>query len=389
MSESLTLFEMEPVPTPAKPAAAPFELPDDWEPEIKGPAPKDLEVVIDQERVDYVLGTLLDAYDLGQYPYNQDHVRLPHDPRHMPKTLERGTRDHAMLLWNVCYYMRGGIKSVDAFKRLSSMYDDRPDLFKPELACKTDPAEIADELKQHGLGFQGTVSQQWVVNSQRLTDRYEGDPRKIFTDIETYDDCLALIKNQSKERGFIGFQEKMTSMITYYLMDEGMIQPFMFPIPVDLHVMRVSIANKMVTFPNAEPGTNLYTPELLATLRKLYVDYAIRKYANPLRLCDAVWMLSESSCGTHPGNVTLEPFGRDKRNGRSTILIPKQVDIEDPRQQAAYDASCRSCPLEETCEYNIPGKQYYVAGGIVIRGRRTRFPLQEIAGPEGTSETLF
>jgi hypothetical protein len=191
-----------------------------------------------------------------------------------------------------------------------------------------------------------------------------------------------LIQNKKGE-GFMGFQEKMTSMIIYYLMDEELIQPFNFPIPVDLHVMRVSIANEMITFAdrrgNPLPyGTNLFSKETTAALRSLYLDYAHERGINPLRLCDAVWMLSESSCGRHPGNTTIEPFGRKFRNGRKTYLIPKVVDTHNPGQQKAYAESCAQCPVQDTCEFNIPGTQYYVGGNIIIRGRRVRFPLSDI-----------
>lgn len=77
-------------------------------------------IEVDHDRVDEVIGTILAAYEAGGFPYNQDTVRLPHDPRHMPETLERGGREHALFLWASCYYMRGGIKSVDAFRSLST-----------------------------------------------------------------------------------------------------------------------------------------------------------------------------------------------------------------------------------------------------------------------------
>lgn len=365
---------------------APPIIPQGWVAEVAKPTPKHMEIVIDMQQVDIVLGTLLDSYENNTYPYNQEHVRLPHDKRHMPESLQYGSRDHANVFMGLCAYMRGGIKSVDACKRISKLYDDRPDLFRPEIAMQMEPTEIAAELRSHGLGFQKTVSKQWVENSKRLTKLYDGDPRKIFDGINSYEECLKRLKNDNNGNGFIGFQEKMASMLTYYLMDSAMIEPFMFPIPVDLHVMRVSIANRMVTFPGVEDGTNVYTPELLATLRTLYVEYAINKGVNPLRLCDAVWLMSESSCGKNPGNITLEPFGRGRRDGRSTLLMPKEVDITSPAQHKSYDASCRSCPLDDHCQDNIPGKPYYVAGTLMVRGRRVRFPFIQ---PKKPDPTLF
>ncbi len=362
------------------------QIPDDYVSEILPPSGKKLEVSVNKTHAHQVLDTLMTAYESSAPPYDQDRVRLPHDPRHMPETLERGSVDHAMFLFNICYYMRGGIKSNDAVKRMSTIYDAHPQLFNCEQVLAYKPAEIAEVLTHHGLGFQETVSQQWLENSQRMLTRYDGDPRKIFDTVTTYEQSQALIQNDGKGKGFMGFQEKMTSMIIYYLADEGLIDHFNFPIPVDLHVMRVSTANEMITFGDAPHGTNLYQPETTAALRELYENYADEKQVDARRLCNATWMLSESLCGMNPGNGTKEPHGRAARDGRSTYLVPNKVDVNDPAQQNAYEKSCRICPLQRTCKFNIPGTPYYVAGSLIIRGERLEFPpLPE----QGTQESLF
>lgn len=351
------------------------DVPFDYAPEVLPSSGEKLKVVIDYEHAYGVLDTLMDAYEHNAPPYNLDRARLPHDSRHMPETLERGSVDHAMFMFNVCYYMRGGIKSNDAVKRMSRVYDSHKELFDCKSVQDFSSSQIEEILKSNGLGFQKTVAKQWIENSRRMLEQYDGDPRNIFDGVKSYTESQKLIQNDGKGNGFYGFQEKMTSMIIYYLADEGLIDPFMFPIPVDLHVMRVSIANEMIKFGDVPYGTNLFTDETLRALRTLYFDYAYDNNVDPLRLCDAVWMLSESSCGRHPGNTTIEPLGRKNRNGRSTYLIPKVVDINDPVQQKAYEESCRTCPIQETCEFNIPGTQYYVGGNIIVRGRRVRFPL--------------
>ncbi len=345
-------------------------------PEVLPPTKEQLKIEVHREHAFEVLDTLMDAYAQNAYPYNLDSTRLPHDPRHMPETLQLGSVDHAMFLFNVCYYMRGGIKSNDAVRRMSRVYNAHPELFDCEFAQGVDPDELAGVLTEHGLGFQKTVSRQWVENSRRMVERAQGDPRKLFENVDDYEQSLKVVKNDGKGNGFLGFQEKMTSMIVYYLMDEELIEPFQFPIPVDLHVMRVSIANEMITFGDAPYGTDVFKKETLETLRELYYDYAQNRGVSALRLCDAVWMLSQSLCGQHPGNTTLEPLGRHNRNGRSTVLIPGEVLTQDKAQRAAYERSCGRCAIEKTCQYNIPGTPYYVGGNLIIRGPRERFPVE-------------
>lgn len=331
-------------------------------------------IVINWDRSRAVLGRIMDAYRNGDFPYNQDATRLPQDPRHMPSTLEMGTKEHAMYLFTTCLYMRGGIRSDEAFRKLSTIYDKEPGLFVAEEAAAIEPATIAQVLTLNGLGFARRNSEFWVENSTRLKNRWDGDPRNIYKEVQGYEDCLVHIANDQKGGGFKGFQEKMVSMITYYLMEAQLIPEFTFPLPVDLHVLRVTIANEMVLFPGYEEGADLYQPEVLAVMRELYHQYAIEIGGDTLGLCNAVWMLSQSLCGINPGNVTLEPEGAKARKGRSTVLVPLDIDTNSPAQNSAYDRSCRSCPVEDTCEWNLPSKPYYVSGILSKRSRRTRFP---------------
>jgi hypothetical protein len=124
-------------------------------------------ITIDKEHAYPILDNLMEAYTSNASPYNLDRVRVPQDPRHMPKTLERGSVDHAMFLFNVCYYMRGGIKSNDAVKRMSAIYDAHPELFNADFARTFDSNELQAILKENGLGFQATVANQWIENSRR------------------------------------------------------------------------------------------------------------------------------------------------------------------------------------------------------------------------------
>jgi hypothetical protein len=66
------------------------------------------------------------------------------------------------------------------------------------------------------------------------------------------------------------------------------------------------------------------------------------------------------------------------------VLIPLPVNTADPIQQKNYQESCRQCPVQDTCEYTVPGKMYYVAGAVIIRGERIEFPE-----PTHSQENLF
>lgn len=247
-------------------------------------------IIVNFDRVENVLTTLTNALKNNQFPYNHKNTILPQDYRNQPEKLEIGPKEHAMFLFNACYYM--------------------------------------------------------------------GDR----------------IANKENNKGFWGFQGKMVSMLTYYLMDEGMIPYFDFPPPIDMHLMRVSIANELVTFEGDKENDNLQSQELLAIMRDFFYNYAISHKINVLRLADAVWLLSQTLCGNQPGNVTLEPLGISNRSGRKTFLIAQPISTEDTKQRLDYQNSCAECPIEETCLWNVPGKYYFVQSRLFRRGQRTKFP---------------
>ncbi len=330
----------------------------------------ELRVIPHFDKLDATVETLLEARSNNEFPYGLDSANLPQDERNMPSELPRGGREHANFLWATCYYMRGGIKSTAAFAALSDIYRDEPSLFDPLIAETEDPIRVTELLQSNGLAFNATgIGNAWVENARRMADLYDGDPRNLFQDAKRYEDVLHKVKNSKKGRGFIGFQEKMVSMITYYLMDADLIPYFDFPLPVDFHVLRVSAANEIITFENVPEDSDIYSEQTLATLRNMYHDYSVTHGVSQLDVCNAVWSLSSAICGSQPGNIMLEPNKGEGRKGRSTHIIPLPIDLNSPQQLAMYERSCGLCPLEQSCEKNMPSKEYYVRGRATLSPR--------------------
>ena len=325
------------------------------------------------DRLDAIVDKLIAERKAERFPYHLDEAQLPQAPQNMPPSLERGGVEHAMFLMNTCYYMRGGIKSVAAFRSLSALYEQQPDLFDAHRAQSMSPDFVQGHLAAFGLNYKSAeVSKSWIENSRRMVETYDGDPRKIFRGDIDYDELLSRIRNQDG-RGFIGFQKKMASMLSYYLMSDGLVPYRDYPLPVDFHVLRVSAANGIVTFDRPAENGNILSDDVLDMLREMYRDYSVTHNVSQLDVCDAVWSLSAAVCGKQPGNIWLEPDKANGRSGRSTLIHPLKIDLNDPRQQRMYRDSCGLCPLEETCQTNYPSKPYYVAGEM--RGSpRIRFP---------------
>lgn len=339
-----------------------------------------LRVIPHFDQLDAVVDTLLEARANHEFPYTLEAANLPQDERNMPPELPRGGRGHANFLWAACYYMRGGIKSTAAFAGLSSVYAAEPELFDPHHAMNDDPERITELLKAHSLAFSSsTIGPAWVENARRMVELYDGDPRQIFAGTTNYDVLLSRVKNNGRGKGFVGFQEKMVSMITYYLMDSELIPYFDFPLPVDFHVLRVSAANEIITFENLPEDGDIYSDKTLATLRAMYHDFSVTHGVSQLDVCNAVWSLSSAICGTQPGNIMHEK-DRNNRDGRNTYIKPMPIDTSDSKQIKMYERSCGLCPLEQSCAHNMPSKEYYIRGRAILSERK-RFPT--------VNETLF
>jgi len=325
------------------------------------------------KQLDAIVDTLIAERAANRFPYHLDAAQLPQDEANMPASLPLGGREHAVFLFNSCYYMRGGIKSVTAFKQLSAMYEMSPELFDPFVVKDIDPEFVRGVLAQHGLNYKSKeVSKSWVTNSARLVDQFDGDPRNIFEDNLDYFELLRRVRNQSG-KGFIGFQKKMASMLSYYLMSAGLVQYRDYPLPVDFHVLRVSAATDIIGFENMPADGDIYKENVLDLLRDMYRDYSVTHGVSQLDVCDAVWSLSSAICGVQPGNVMVEPNKSRGRQGRKTEICPLEIDVNDARQQRMYEKSCSLCPIEKDCHQNFPSKTYYVRGKM-IGSPRIRFP---------------
>lgn len=350
-------------------------------PSMRPEASRDnLTVIPHFDQLDAVVDRLLAAQEKNAFPYNLDAAQLPQDERNMPPSLPRGGREHANFLWATCYYMRGGIKSTSAFRSLSKIYEQQPEVFDPEHACRMDPSDITALLVENGLAFSAeNIGRYWVKNAHRMLGFYDGDPRNIFDEVSSYEQVLKRVRS-TPNSGFAGFQKKMSSMISYYLMDAELIPYFDFPLPVDFHVLRVSAATEIITFENAPDDNDIYSEKTLDMLRALYHDYSVTHGVSQLDVCNAVWLLSSAICGSQPGNIMLEPGDRNRRNGRKTHIVPMPIDTSNPRQLRMYEKSCAPCPVEEVCEFNMPSKAYYVAGKALL-SPRVRFERDDVLFP--------
>jgi hypothetical protein len=326
-----------------------------------------METRINYDRAAQVLSVIYKNYESKSYPFNLPRANPPQIPENMPKRLKAGSVDHANFLFCLCYYMRGGIESDVACRRLSALYDDRPSLFDPVVARAIMPDEFMPILKDIGLTYKGKdVCRFWPENANRLHKQYNGNPVRIFEGVDSYEEaCHRIIRNGDPEKGFFGFREKMVSMIIYYLMDAKFLSPFAFPVPVDIHVSRISIAHELVTAEGIR-DENHFVKEVLDKIREMFMWFIAKHNADPLVLTNAVWLWSRLMCRNNPGNGSTIS---EKREGRKTKVDAHRL-LWTSRQVKMWKKSCGSCDIRETCCHNIAAAEYHIQGRIACRSPR-------------------
>ena len=304
-----------------------------------------------------ILDTLVDAYKNKLPPYDKAILPQGFKPdSFVDGGVNCGSHSHAMYFWNVCSYMSGRTNSDTAFKAMTNIFEENPELFDCYTLAQTEPAKIFNILKKHGLGRQNLVATNWINNAQKLIELYDGDPRNIFDGVDSYKGCVDRIKN-SDGNGFAGFREKMTSMILYFFMDEVLIPGVSFPIPVDFHAQRVALATEMVT---VEPLNFYKNDNFENALRGLFQDYlSVRQDVNPLDLTNSVWLLSSNFCNKSTGNNSSAT--RDE-NG-TNFTFPK-IESNKRAHSEAWRKSCGRCAVKNICRYYVPSRPYYVKGLI-------------------------
>lgn len=320
-------------------------------------------VTIDWQRAAVLFDTLVMAVKKKSFPF--DRVQVPQVRENIPASIEWGSYEHALFLFAVCYYMRGGIKSETAIKSLGKMYVASPDLF---LHGSEYSAElIQNQLKQNRLNYASTqVAQFWVVNAQKLNLYWSNDPRRLFTDDPDYKTlCMRIIRKRNSDPsfGFFGFREKMVSMLIYFYMHAGIIPEGHFPLPIDFHLQRLMLSHGVLKVEGQGLGDDHYSADLLAAGREVTHQYCRDQNMRSIDLADALWLLSSTQCNQHPANRSV---GGRKRNGRSTKLKPFEF-VWNERFVDMYSRTCCICPVQSTCLAHIPAAHYYIQGKLVMR----------------------
>jgi hypothetical protein len=342
-----------------------------------------LQIVIDWQRAYAIFDRALRAYERRDYPYNK--VEVPQIEENLPRNMKSGGVEHAIFLFCICYYMRGGKTSDEAVRAMSRIHEANPKYFSPLYFIKNGGKELElvttlkELLVQNGLIYKAhEVARHWVANSTKIATHWDSNPLTLLSGTSCYEEACANLMGGDKTdlsnpQGFYGFRHKMVSMLIYFFTEQGLMKElYPYPVPVDFHILRISVAHKIITVPG---GNGSYNPDHLSpAVREVTQKYCEDRGASPIALCEALWLLSRTSCRLHPGNSSHISIDR---KGRKTEITPIIVDWRES-QTRKFERSCGICSISRTCQFNIPSSSYYVQGKIRIRGKRETPPQETL-----------
>ncbi|MEI6379121.1 MAG: hypothetical protein WCO55_05665 [Candidatus Falkowbacteria bacterium] len=335
-------------------------------------------IIINWDIAEKVFGKLIQLLRAGAPPY--DKAQLPHIKENLPKNIKTDT-ELACFLFCSCYYMRGGINSLQAILTLSPIYQKYPLIFRPDYFRREKfeghQAAIRKLFVGTSLNYGAEATAGfWVKNFRKLDYFWHGNPLMLFDGLDgDYSLLYHRIVNQGKfnpdkPNGFLGFQEKMASMLSYFLVDTGLVKPLMIPVPVDFHVMRMMVEHNIIQIDQADYGKNIWRNGFISALREVSLVYCERHKIEPVELCNALWLYSRSCCKDSPGNVGY----MDEYRGRQTAInYPAGASWRTDKTQRYYNV-CGSCPVKTTCIHDVPSAHYYKRHELICKPKEK--PIQ-------------
>ena len=323
-----------------------------------------MRAIINQDRAEAIVGRVMNQLERGLPPFDDAKVILPQEPSNLPPSLPSDGR-----LRTVCFWMRGGIPSIQAVRRVGDLYELRPDIFEIKVAAEMEPEEVVPLLEECGLQFLSSqIKLHWITNAQRLLDVYGKDTRSLFAGVENFDEACRRVCNRGKT-GLWGYQEKMTSMLIYYLTCDGLIDPFPYPPPVDFHFLRIFLSTRALVVKDAPPDGIPYCREIADPVRQFLMEHSVRSGLGPEDLAAAFWLYGSNMCAYNVGNGTRQ----GKYGARSTDLSAIPVTWSKG-QRGSHDSHCGICPLAGFCDSNWPSAYYFRKGVFFERGPRPQPP---------------
>jgi endonuclease III len=214
----------------------------------------------------------------------------------IPDGVEPLSRDHALFLFYTAVNDHG-MKSSRLYAKAKMLFLDRHDLFEPTKVVAgfigpQDPKLVDGTGKQLGTRYPKETAKTWYINSERLTQRYGGDPRNLFRSSSDARELLKEIKT------FRGYGPKIGGMILRAVVGLGFAEVSGIEevlVPVDIHDSRICFLTGVLKLNDGTEGRvdyYAYVPKVQRVLLNACNSLGIKWLA----VDRALWLIGSRGC---------------------------------------------------------------------------------------------
>ena len=172
---------------------------------------RNLLITINQAKAETIFSRLLDGYLRKEYPYDQPDA-VPPQVRGNLRNPSFGVRANTH-----CSYSSPATGCAAASRQHRDKSVDEALRFRPRCFPAGKFRDIAARracrhFRLMGLGFNADeTARAWIQNFEKIQKHWSGDPRTIFSNVTTYEEACARIKNRGKRGGFHSFRKRWSA----------------------------------------------------------------------------------------------------------------------------------------------------------------------------------
>jgi len=248
--------------------------------------------VVDTERAKLVILRVQDAFTCrkGLLSETDDLVESQ-----IPEGVESLSRDHALFLFYTVVNDHG-MKSSRLYTRAKVLFREQRSLFEPSGVIETFGGPEDPQLVRSTGGYLGTrypkeTAKTWYLNSVRLCQKFDGDPRNLFQSVS---DARILMK---EIRAFRGYGPKIGGMLLRAIIGLGFadvkgVEEVL--VPVDIHDSRISFLTGMLKHDDGNGKIDYYAH--VPQVQRILLDACNSLGLKWLDADRALWLIGSRGC---------------------------------------------------------------------------------------------
>lgn len=254
-----------------------------------------MKAIIDIERARFVVLRLHEAFKTrsGLLSETDDLVE-----NQIPSGVEPLSRDHALFLFYIVSNDHG-MKSARLYARAKALFLEERQLFEPfrvveDYGGPEDINLVESTGRQLSTRYPRETAKSWYINSVKLVEKYQGDPRKLF---RSTTEARILMK---EIMAFRGYGPKTGGMLLRAIIGLGFsdvrgVENVL--VPVDIHDSRISYFTGILKLNEpslTSPDYYAYVPQVQRGLLEACNTLGIKW----LDVDRALWLIGSRGCVT-------------------------------------------------------------------------------------------